>query len=88
MLALQGREGILPLVVAALLHSLVVGDGPEERDMQVISVEVFDLHMAEKPAWHPVIVRVSTDEGVSGLGEVGLENGASHAHPARVRPVF
>ena len=88
MLALQGREGILPLVAAALLHSLAVGDGPEERDMQVISIEVFDLHMAEMPAWRPVIVRVSTDEGVSGLGEVGLENGASHAYPARVRPVF
>jgi L-alanine-DL-glutamate epimerase-like enolase superfamily enzyme len=56
--------------------------------MQVISVEVFDLHMVEMPTWHPVIVRVSTDEGISGLGEVGLENGASHAHPARVRPAF
>ena len=88
MLALQGREGILPLVVAELLHSQAVGDGPEERDMQVISVEVFDLHMVEMPTRRPVIVRVSTDEGISGLGQVGLENGASHAHPARVRPAF
>ena len=56
--------------------------------MQVISVEVFDLHMVEMPTRRPVIVRVSTDEGISGLGQVGLENGASHAHPARVRPAF
>ena len=47
--------------------------------MQVISVEVFDLHMAEMPTWHPVIVRVSTDEGISGLGEVGLAYGTGHS---------
>ncbi|OGO39739.1 MAG: MR-MLE family protein [Chloroflexi bacterium RBG_16_57_8] len=29
--------------------------------------------------WHPVIIRVSTDEGISGLGEVGLAYGTGHS---------
>jgi L-alanine-DL-glutamate epimerase-like enolase superfamily enzyme len=46
--------------------------------MKVVSVEVFDLDSKIK-GWHPVVVRINTDEGVSGLGEVGLAYGTGHA---------
>jgi galactonate dehydratase len=51
--------------------------------MKVTSVEIFDIHFeAEKtiqPYWHPIIIRVQTDEGISGLGEVGLAYGTGHS---------
>lgn len=43
--------------------------------MRITSVEIYDLHTEVMPTWHPVIVRVNTDEGISGLGEVGLVGG-------------
>ncbi len=46
--------------------------------MKVTSVEIFDLDTSQ-PAWHPVVVRVNTDEGVSGVGEVGLAYGTGHS---------
>jgi galactonate dehydratase len=47
--------------------------------MKVTSVEVFDLEMEEAPTWHPVVIRVNTDEGISGVGEVGLAYGIGHS---------
>lgn len=47
--------------------------------MKVTSVEVFDLEMEEAPTWHPVLIRVNTDEGISGVGEVGLAYGIGHS---------
>jgi L-alanine-DL-glutamate epimerase-like enolase superfamily enzyme len=47
--------------------------------MKVTSVEIFDIHIDNWPLWHPVIVRVNTDEGISGLGEVGLAYGTGHS---------
>jgi L-alanine-DL-glutamate epimerase-like enolase superfamily enzyme len=46
--------------------------------MKVTSVEIYDTNTAA-PAWHPVIVRINTDEGISGLGEVGLAYGTGHS---------
>ncbi|MCG7632935.1 mandelate racemase/muconate lactonizing enzyme family protein [Gordonia McavH-238-E] len=44
--------------------------------MRITSVEVIRLNSGRSPvpgaAWHPTVVRVNTDEGVSGLGEIGL----------------
>jgi galactonate dehydratase len=47
--------------------------------MKITHVEVFDLNVENWPAWHPIIVRVHTDEGISGLGEVGLAYGTGHS---------
>ncbi len=47
--------------------------------MKVTSVEVFDINVPKSPAWHPIMVRVNTDEGISGLGEVGLAYGTGHS---------
>ena len=47
--------------------------------MKIISVDVFWITCAksavEKSTWSPVVVRVNTDEGISGFGEVGLAFG-------------
>ena len=47
--------------------------------MKISSIEIFDLHLEGQAAWHPVIVRINTDEGISGLGEVGLAYGTGHS---------
>lgn len=50
--------------------------------MKVTSVEIWDVSTELAPnwrTWHPVIVRVNTDEGISGLGEVGLAYGTGHS---------
>jgi galactonate dehydratase len=46
--------------------------------MKITTVEVFDTNTEVRSNWHPVIVRINTDEGVSGLGEVGLAYGTGH----------
>jgi len=45
--------------------------------MKVTSVEIFDL-TTDMPTWHPVVVRINTDEDISGVGEVGLAYGTGH----------
>ncbi|MFT7258739.1 MAG: galactonate dehydratase, partial [Glaciecola sp.] len=40
--------------------------------MKVTHVEIFDIHCPERTSWHPVFVRVHTDEGIHGVGEAGL----------------
>ena len=47
--------------------------------MKITRVEIFHVHGAWNPKWNPVIVRVHTDQGLSGLGEVGLAYGAGHS---------
>ena len=53
--------------------------------MKVKSVEIFDVQMEKSISipWHPVLVRVNTDEGISGVGEVGLAYGVGHAAGAQ-----
>lgn len=54
--------------------------------MKVTSVEIFDIHFDRRIplSWHPVLVRVHTDEGISGVGEVGLAYGIGHAAGVQV----
>ena len=47
--------------------------------MKVTSVEIWDTNSELMPFWHPVIIRVNTDEGISGVGEVGLAYGTGHS---------
>ncbi len=46
--------------------------------MKVTSVEIFDVQAEWRRSWNPVIMRVNTDQGISGLGEVGLAVGGGH----------
>lgn len=51
--------------------------------MQIRTVEVFDLNVPDMAiAWHPVLVRINTDEGISGIGEAGLAYGCGHSGAA------
>lgn len=52
--------------------------------MKITSVEIFDCQATWRRGWNPVIVRINTDEGVSGLGEVGLAVGGGHNAYANV----
>jgi galactonate dehydratase len=47
--------------------------------MKVTSIEIRDINCPDLPWHHPVIIRVNTDEGISGLGEVGLAYGTGHS---------
>lgn len=53
--------------------------------MKVTDVEIFDVDTdpdAFDVPWHPVIVRINTDEGISGVGEAGLAYGVGHSAAA------
>jgi galactonate dehydratase len=47
--------------------------------MRITDVEIFDVKLPPTPprmaSWNPVIVRINTDEGISGVGEVALAYG-------------
>jgi len=50
--------------------------------LKITSVEIWDTNSSLKPkwpTWHPVIIRINTDEGISGLGEVGLAFAIGHS---------
>jgi galactonate dehydratase len=46
--------------------------------MKITSIEIWDMDIASLPMDHPVIIRINTDDGISGLGEVGLAYGTGH----------
>jgi L-alanine-DL-glutamate epimerase-like enolase superfamily enzyme len=49
--------------------------------MKITSIEVFDCNVRSKDPTsgsNPILIRVNTDEGLSGLGEVGLAYGAGY----------
>jgi L-alanine-DL-glutamate epimerase-like enolase superfamily enzyme len=46
--------------------------------VKVTNVEIWDCTATWRRGWNPVIIRVNTDEGISGLGEVGLPIGGGH----------
>ena len=46
--------------------------------MKIVSVDIIDVKNPLQSAvakWRPVVVRINTDEGISGFGEVGLAYG-------------
>ena len=53
--------------------------------MKIKSVEIFDVEIGgsnKNFAWHPVLVRIQTDEGIHGVGEAGLAYGIGHSAAA------
>ncbi|SHJ51050.1 mandelate racemase/muconate lactonizing enzyme family protein [Hespellia stercorisuis] len=54
--------------------------------MKVTKIEVFHIHTRKTTGQRPIIVRVDTDAGIYGLGEVGLAYGAAgHAGAAIIK---
>ena len=53
--------------------------------MKIKSVEIFDVDCRgekQTPNWHPILVRINTDEGISGVGEAGMAYGVGHSAAA------
>jgi len=50
--------------------------------MKINRVEIFDINCEKRPTWHPVFVRIHTDEGISGVGEAGLAYDWGHSAAA------
>ena len=50
--------------------------------MKIKSVEIWNTNCNDTPAWHPVLIRINTDEGISGVGEVGVAYGIGHSAAA------
>lgn len=53
--------------------------------MKVVAAEIFALSLKlseeryrKEGFWHPIILRLKTDEGITGIGEVGLAYGVGH----------
>lgn len=47
--------------------------------MKITDVEIYAVHIPRTGhAWNPVIVRINTDQGISGVGEVALAYGVGH----------
>jgi len=49
----------------------------QENARKVTSIDIYDVKLAATAAtqWNPVVVRINTDEGIYGLGEVALAYG-------------
>ncbi|MCC2644597.1 MAG: mandelate racemase/muconate lactonizing enzyme family protein [Burkholderiales bacterium] len=47
-------------------------------------VEVFDTFCPERPQWHPVFVRITNSDGVTGVGEAGLAYDWGHSAAANM----
>ena len=47
--------------------------------MKIKLIEIFDVHCEKRTSWHPVFVRITTDSGISGVGEAGLAYDSGHS---------
>lgn len=52
--------------------------------MQIDKVEIFDMYCPERTKWHPVFVRITTNEGITGVGEAGLAYDWGHTAAANM----
>ncbi|MFI4956595.1 MAG: mandelate racemase/muconate lactonizing enzyme family protein [Gammaproteobacteria bacterium] len=52
--------------------------------MKITHVEIFDIECPKRPKWHPVFVRIHTDQGISGVGEAGLAYDWGHSAAANM----
>jgi len=50
--------------------------------MNITQVEIFDIHCPKRTQWHPVFVRIYTDNGLVGVGEAGLAYDWGHSAAA------
>lgn len=50
--------------------------------MKIVKAEIFDIDCPERGAWHPVLLRLHTDEGVTGIGEAAMAYGVGRSGAA------
>ncbi len=56
--------------------------------MIIKQVEIFDIHCPDRPVWNPVFIRITTDEGITGVGEAGLAYDLGHSAAAAMIKEF
>ncbi|MFP3895857.1 MAG: mandelate racemase/muconate lactonizing enzyme family protein [Anaerolineales bacterium] len=48
--------------------------------MEIMSADIYDVNLyPDQPLWNPVILRLTTDEGICGVGEIALAYGTGSA---------
>ncbi|MEN9391083.1 MAG: hypothetical protein RL017_380, partial [Pseudomonadota bacterium] len=52
--------------------------------MKIERIEIFDILCQQRQQWHPVFVRIHTDNGISGVGEAGLAYDWGHSAVANM----
>lgn len=52
--------------------------------MKVTRAEIFDIHCPDREPWHPVLLRLHTDEGLTGVGEAAMAYGIGHSGAAHM----
>jgi galactonate dehydratase len=52
--------------------------------MRIERIEIFDIFCQDRQQWHPVFVRIHTDNGISGVGEAGLAYDWGHSAVANM----
>lgn len=50
--------------------------------MKIVKAEIFDIDCPERGPWHPVLLRLHTDEGISGVGEAAMAYGVGRSGAA------
>lgn len=52
--------------------------------MKIEKVEIFDVFCPLRPQWHPVFVRITNSDGITGVGEAGLAYDWGHSAAANM----
>ncbi|WP_430245313.1 mandelate racemase/muconate lactonizing enzyme family protein [Neorhizobium sp. DAR64861/K0K2] len=52
--------------------------------MKIVKAEIFDIECPKRPPWHPVLLRLETDEGLTGVGEAAMAYGIGRSAAAHM----
>lgn len=52
--------------------------------MKIVKAEIFDIDCPERSVWHPVLLRLHTDDGITGVGEAAVAYGTGHSAAAHM----
>ncbi|HCE37155.1 MAG TPA: mandelate racemase/muconate lactonizing enzyme family protein, partial [Zymomonas mobilis] len=52
--------------------------------MKITKIEIFHVHTRPQSGQRPILVKVSTDEGIYGLGEAGIAYGVGGSAAAGI----
>lgn len=50
--------------------------------MKIVKAEIFDIDCPDRGPWHPVLLRLHTDEGLTGIGEAAMAYGVGRSGAA------
>lgn len=56
--------------------------------MKIVKAEIFDINCPDRGPWHPVLLRLHTDEGITGVGEAAMAYGVGRSGAAATTKNF